>query len=168
MKRQWTMAVAVMAAAVAFSAADAQAQVRISAAGGPSFPTGENHLDMGFHVQLAGELGVPMLPFGFRVDGMFNRFSEDHGNYDVLSGTANAIFNIPMVGLTPYIIGGVGVYSAEDHAHDEERETNLGVNIGAGARLPLPGLGVFVEARYHAPFGDHALRFVPVSFGIRF
>jgi hypothetical protein len=168
MMRQWKMAVAVAAVAVAFSAGDAAAQMRLSVAGGPSFPTGDDqHLDMGFHVQVAGELGMPMLPFGLRLDGMFNRFGEDHGNYDVLSGTANAIFNIPMAGLSPYLIGGVGIYSAEDQAHGDERETNFGINAGVGVRLGLPGLGVFVEARVHNPLGD-ALRFIPLSFGVRF
>jgi hypothetical protein len=163
------MAVVAAAVAVAFSASDAAAQVRLSVAGGPSFATGsEQHLDTGFHVQLAGELSMPMLPFGLRLDGAFNRFTEDHGNYDVLSGTANALISLPMTGLTPYLIAGAGVYASEDHAHNEERTTNFGVNAGVGARLGLPGLGVFVEARVHNPFGDHALRFVPLSFGVRF
>jgi opacity protein-like surface antigen len=167
--RQWKVAVAAVAVAVAFSAADASAQVRLSVAGGPSFPTGgDHHLETGFNVQLAGELGVPALPFGIRLDGAFNRFTEAHGHKDVLSGTANAILNFPMVGLTPYIIGGPGIYSKKDHAHGHERENKLGINIGAGARLDLPGLGAFVETRLHSPFGDHALRYVPVSFGIRF
>jgi opacity protein-like surface antigen len=169
MIRHWKTAAVMVAAALAFSAADASAQVRLSLAGGPSFPLGDNHLDMGFHVQLGAEVGVPALPFGVRFDGMFNRFTEDDpGNFDVMSGTANAIFNIPLVGFSPYVIGGLGVYAVEDAPHDRPRETNLGFNIGAGASLPLPGLGVFVEARLHNTFGDNSFRFVPLSFGVRF
>jgi hypothetical protein len=167
--RQWKMTVAVAALAMAFTAADSAAQVRLSLAGGPSFPTGgDHHLDMGFHVQLAGELSAPALPFGLRLDGAFNRFGEDHGNFDVFSGTANALFNLPMTGLTPYLIAGAGLYSSVDQAHDNERVNNFGVNAGVGVNLGLPGLGVFVEARVHNPFGDEALRFVPLSFGVRF
>jgi hypothetical protein len=166
---QWKKSAAMAAVALAFTASAGAAQVTLSLAGGPSFPTGSgHHLDMGYHVQVGGELGLPLLPVGVRIDGMFNRFGEDHGNYDVLSGTANAILNIPMLLFTPYIIGGVGMYSTKDDAHGGERETNAGINIGAGARLGLPGLGVFVEARVHNPFGDDALRFVPLSFGVRF
>jgi hypothetical protein len=166
--RQWKTMAAVVALALVVPAA-ASAQVRLSVAGGPSFPTGaDHHLEMGFHVQLAGELGMPALPFGVRLDGMFNRFNEDHGHYDVLSGTANAIFNIPLAGFTPYVIGGLGLYAAEDEAHGHERETNFGVNLGVGANLGLPGLGVFVEARVHNPLGGDALRFIPLSFGVRF
>jgi hypothetical protein len=166
-----TLKISVAAAALALvvTAGSADAQVSFSLAGGPSFPTGDDHhLDMGYHAQIGAELGLPLMPFSVRLDGAFNRFTEDHGNYDVLSGSANAILRIPMVGLTPYLIGGLGVYSAEDEAHEGERETNLGVNLGVGARLGLPGLGVFAEARVHNPFGDHQLRYVPLSIGVRF
>jgi hypothetical protein len=169
MMKNWKMAFAAAAVAVAFSASDAAAQVRLSVAGGPSFPTGgDHHLETGFHVQLAGELGMRLLPFGVRLDGAFNRFNEDHGHFDVMSGTANAVINLPMTGLTPYIIAGGGLYAWEDEAHGGERTTSFGVNAGVGARLSLPGLGVFVEARVHNPFGDDALRFIPLSFGVRF
>jgi opacity protein-like surface antigen len=163
------VAVAVAVVLMGVSATDASAQVRFSVAGGPSFATGQDHhLDTGYHVQLSAGFAALALPVALRVDGAFNRFSEDHGNYDVLSGTLNGILNVPIAIASPYIIGGVGAYSAEDQAHGDERETNLGLNIGGGIRLPLPGLSVFVEARYHHPFGDEAVRFVPLSFGIRF
>jgi hypothetical protein len=159
---------AIFAVAMAVSATDAAAQVRLSIAGGPSFPTGaDHHLDMGFHVQAGADLGLALLPIGLRLDGAFNRFSEDHGNYDVLHGAVSGVFNIPMIAATPYLIGGLGMYSAEDKAHNEERVTNLGFNVGAGIRLPLPGLSVFAEARLHNPF-DQEVRFVPVSLGFRF
>lgn len=165
----WKIAVAAAAFVTAFAASDAAAQVSFGIAGGPSFATGgDHHLDTGYHVQLSAGFTPATLPFGVRVDGAFNRFSEDHGNYDVLKGTLNGVLNVPLATVAPYIIGGIGAYSAEDQAHGDERETKLGVNIGGGIRLPLPGLSVFVEARYHHPFGDEAVRFVPVSFGIRF
>jgi opacity protein-like surface antigen len=163
-----TVAVAVAVVLMGVSATDSAAQVRFSVAGGPSFATGDQHLDTGYHVQLSAGFAALALPVALRVDGAFNRFTEAHGNYDVLSGTLNGILNVPLAVASPYIIGGVGAYSAEDQAHGDERETNLGLNIGGGIRLPLPGLSVFVEARYHHPFGDEAIGFVPLSFGIRF
>jgi opacity protein-like surface antigen len=167
--RNWKILVAAAAVTLAFSAGDADAQVRLSLAGGPSFPLGsDNHLEMGYHAQLGAELGVPLLPFGVRVDGAFNRFNEDHGHYDVLAGTANAILRVPMIGFSPYLIGGVGMYGAKDEAHGNERETNFGFNVGAGANFALPGLGIFVEARLHNPTGGEQIRFVPVSLGFRF
>jgi opacity protein-like surface antigen len=167
--RNWKITAAAAALAFAFPAGDAAAQVRLSLGAGPSFPLGsDHHLDMGFNVQAGAEFGLPLLPFGVRVDGSFNRFGEDHGNYDVLAGTANAILRIPMVGLSPYIIGGLGMYGAKDSAHGEERETNLGFNVGAGANLALPGLGVFAEMRLHSPSGGEQIRFVPLTLGFRF
>jgi hypothetical protein len=168
MNRHWKAAVAVAALAMAGSAGDAAAQVRLSVAGGPSFPTGDHHLDTGYHVQVGADFSLPMIPIGLRVDGAFNRFAEDHGHYQVLNGSINGILNIPLLVATPYIIGGVGLYSAEDEAHGGERETGAGVNVGAGVRLPLPGLAVFAEARLHHPFDSDQLRFVPLSIGIRF
>jgi hypothetical protein len=168
MIRHWKTAVAVAAVAMVASAGDAAAQVRLSVAGGPSFPTGDHHLETGYHVQVGADFGLPLLPMGLRVDGAFNRFNEDHGHYQVLNGSINGVLNIPLVVAAPYLIGGVGVYSAEDEAHGDERETGLGLNAGAGLRLPLPGLAVFAEARLHYPLDDHQLRFVPLSIGIRF
>jgi hypothetical protein len=168
MNMNWKTVVAVIALGMAFSATDAAAQVRLSVAGGLSFPTGDHHLDTGYHVQVGADFGLPILPMGLRVDGAFNRFNEDHGHYQVLNGSINGVLNIPLLVATPYLIGGVGLYSAEDEAHGGERETGLGLNGGAGLRLPLPGLSVFAEARLHYPLDDHQLRFVPLSIGIRF
>jgi hypothetical protein len=168
MNRHWKSVVAIVAVAMAASATDAAAQVRFSIAGGLSFPTGDHHLDTGYHVQVGADVGMPLLPVGLRLDGAFNRFNEDHGHYQVLNGSASAVLNIPLVVATPYLIGGIGIYSAEDEAHGEERETSLGLNVGAGVRVPLPGLSVFAEARLHRPFDEHQLRFVPLSIGFRF
>jgi hypothetical protein len=154
-------------AAVALSAGSAAAQLSIGVAGGPSFPTGDNHLDMGYHAQVSVDVGLPVLPVAGRIDGAFNRFGEVDGNYTVLSGTLNAILGLPLGFINPYAIGGVGVYSEKDDAHGEERETNLGFNVGLGINLPLPGLGFFAEARLHN-IGGGELRYVPVSLGIRF
>jgi hypothetical protein len=165
----WKAVIAVAGTLVAITAAEGAAQVNLSVAGGPSFPTGsDQHLDTGFNVQLSAGFSLPLLPFGVRADGAFNRFTEDHGNFDVLSGTLNGLIRLPLPGISPYLIAGGGLYSVKDEAHGDERETNFGVNGGVGVRLPLPGLSVFAEARYHAPFGDEAVRFIPVSLGIRF
>jgi hypothetical protein len=164
----WKSVAAVAAVALVAFSTEAAAQVRLSVAGGPSFATNADHLDTGYHVQVGADMGLPLLPFGIRLDGAYNRFPEEHGNTNVFHGSLAGVFNIPLVLATPYLIGGVGAYASRDEAHGDNRETNLGYNVGAGVRLPLPGLSVFAEARFHAPFEGGELRFVPLSLGFRF
>jgi hypothetical protein len=171
----------VACAAAAISAADASAQGRFSIAGGPAFAMGDlgDIVDTGYHAQLSAGLSVPMLPVGVRIDGQFTQFPEsgEDGNFRVLSGSVNGVLSMPSVLITPYLIGGLGLYNSrftdedEDHGHehDEGSTTNVGANLGAGVRVGLPGLTVFGEARLHNLFSDGgSTRFVPISFGISF
>jgi opacity protein-like surface antigen len=178
MTKHWKSVIALVAVATAITAADASAQVRLSASGGPSFPVGDlsDVVDTGFNVNVGAGLGFPLIPVGVRLEGSLNQFPESghDGNFRVISGSANAVLDIPMLAATPYLIGGLGVYNSrftddDDHDHDEGSTTNVGANIGAGVRLGLPFLSVFAEARLHNIFSDDgSARFVPVSLGIRF
>jgi opacity protein-like surface antigen len=168
---------AVAAAALAFSATATQAQVGFSIAGGPSFATGDfgEGLDMGYHAKVAAGFSLPVLPIGFEADGMWTRFdfSDADANARILSGTLNAVLNLPTPGITPYLVGGVGLYNGKvggDDAPDSESETDFGANIGVGVRMGLVGLGgVFAEARLHNIFSEgESSRFIPISLGIRF
>ncbi|MGH7448988.1 MAG: outer membrane beta-barrel protein [Longimicrobiales bacterium] len=177
MIRSVRAAFTVAAVSLAVSATAAQAQIGFSIAGGPSFATGDfgEGLDMGYHAKVAASFSLPLLPIGLQADGMWTRFDvsdTDDAKVQILNGSLNAVLNIPSVGITPYIIGGVGLYNTEIDlgAFGSGKETDMGVNVGAGVRLGLPGLGgVFAEARLHNVFGDEdSYRFVPVSLGIRF
>jgi hypothetical protein len=172
MIRYLKSAVAVAALVTAFSAADASAQIRLAVAGGPTVPLGElnDEFGLGYHVALSGLLGLPALPFDVRLEGAFNRFPEGDDYFQVISGTGNIVLNLPMAGLSPYIIGGLGAYNSRER-HDDHfdvNETNLGMNIGAGVSFALPGLGLFIETRFHNVFSDTQQRYLPVSFGFRF
>jgi hypothetical protein len=178
MIRHWKSAAAVFAFATVAGASDAAAQVGISLGAGPSFPVGAlaDEFDLGFNVQASAGFTPAILPFGVRVDGAFNRFPEDGGHLRVISGSLNALFNLTVPGIVPYVIGGLGVYNSlvshddeEDHGGGHDSVTNLGANIGAGVQLGIGGLSVFGETRFHNVFseGDH-LRFVPLTIGIRF
>jgi opacity protein-like surface antigen len=168
-------AVIISAVALAVNASSADAQVNFAIGGGPTIGIGDlgDATDMGYHGQLSVGFGVPVLPVGLRADGMFTRLpfaGEGDGNFQVLSGTLNAVLNIPSVGITPYVIGGVGFYNTKFDMDevDSESETDVGVNVGAGVRFGLPGLGVFVEGRLHNIFGDgDSVRMVPITLGIR-
>jgi opacity protein-like surface antigen len=163
------------AIAIAAGATEASAQVNFAIGGGPSFATGDlgDGLDMGYHGQLSLGFGMPMLPIGLRADGMYTRFNAEgdvDGHLQWLSGSLNAVVNLPTPGITPYLIGGVGLYAGKVKVADVESdtETDLGINVGAGLRMGLPGLGIFAEARLHNVFTEgESSRFIPVTLGIR-
>jgi hypothetical protein len=162
-----------MVAALALCASAAEASAQFAISGGPSFAaSGElkEEFEMGYHVQVSAGLSLPLLPVGFRADGFFNQFPHDvDGNARIIGGSLNAVLDVPLIGVTPYLIGGVGLYNSryEHEGHAHESATDFGANIGAGARLGLPGLGLFIEARLHNLFSEGD-RFVPVSLGFRF
>ena len=175
MNRTVKTAFAVVAAAFAFSAAEAQAQIGFSIAGGPSFALGDfgDNVDMGYHVKAAAHFSMPMLPVGLQAEGMWSRWNHesiDDAKATILNGSLNAVINLPTPGFSPYIIGGVGYYNLKEETPLFEGDTNdFGINVGAGVKLGLPGLAVFGEARYHNVFTEgSSTSFLPVSLGIRF
>lgn len=124
------------------------------------------------------------LPVGLRFEGVYNRFdlkafSNVHSN--IWQGTANLVIGRPAAPgmVSPYLIGGLGVYSSKDVASNanvsSESSTKFGANGGAGIDLPLSGISVFAEARYHYVFtkdnnipGSTNIGFVPINVGVRF
>ncbi|MEX0907141.1 MAG: outer membrane beta-barrel protein [Gemmatimonadota bacterium] len=173
------LAAAILALAAALSGAGtAQAQVGIALGGGPSFPLGTlgESVETGYNAQLSATLSVPLIPIAVQLDGMFNQFPAEGegGDYRILSGSVNGVLSMPSIGITPYVIGGVGFYNSRysddpGAGPDSESSTDAGVNIGAGVRVGLAGLAVFGEARLHNIFSDgDSQRFAPVTLGVRF
>jgi outer membrane protein with beta-barrel domain len=114
-------------------------------------------------------------PIGIRLDGMYNKFSGKEGFPDdrIIAGSANVVFNLPGVGIRPYLIGGVGYYNLkqDDEFAPTDDLNKVGFNGGAGAAFPLSGFSAFLEARLHyVPLDDPSVSptFVPVTFGIVF
>jgi hypothetical protein len=168
------------AAALLALAAATPAQAQLSVAGGPTFALGSlgDATEMGYHAQGSFGLSLPLFPISLRIDGAWNQFpeSDTEGDFRVISGTANAMFSIPSIAITPYVIGGLGAYNARwsddstvGSLGEDESSTEIGANVGVGIRFGLPGLSAFAEARLHNLFNDgDAIRFVPVSVGLRF
>jgi hypothetical protein len=153
-------------------AGNASAQVSFGLGGGPSFDVNSNvELGTGFNGQVSAELGLPVLPFAVRVDGMINRFELDGGvgDYQVLSGTVNGVFKLSPAVLVPYLIGGVGMYQNKVLFEDADdvSDSTWGVNGGAGIRFGLMGFGAFAEARVHAT-KDGDTFIAPLTVGFRF
>lgn len=168
---------AALALAVVPAAASAQL-LSIGIGGGPSTPLGDfgDEAGTGFHVQGSLGLGLPLLPIGARGDVMYQQFPDEHsGTFRQVGGMANATLGLPLplIVLSPYAIGGVGMFHHTapdeehgDHTHEGEDGTAGAWNVGAGIRLGLPGISASLEARYLD--AGHGRRSVPVTVGIRF
>jgi hypothetical protein len=161
--------------------------------GGTSTPTG-NLSDLaksGWHAGAFVELNLPVVPVGFRLEGAWHQFRDKPVGTGggttgarVAAVTLNATYTIlPLPIIKPYLIGGVGEYSARVTSFNEPvpsqgqvidlfpttTETKFGINAGGGIRVQLGGFAVFVEGRWHDIFtSGKNIQMVPVSFGLRF
>jgi len=167
--RMFVAALAVFALALPQAAVG---QMGIGIGVGPSFPTGalSDEVSTGYHVQASIGLGVPLLPFGVRVDGIFSQMPGDHDDARIIGGSANAELHFPSPGFSPYFLAGVGLYNTRvPHGNHVDEETGLGFNAGLGARIHLAAMTLFVETRAHHIRGDHEnIQFIPLTFGVRF
>jgi hypothetical protein len=141
-------------------------------AAGATLPTGDlgDGFDTGFHGMVTLGFMPSMLPFGLRIDGMYNALgSSAEGGEDLklMSVSANGMFSMGAMPASPYLIGGVGYYNAD--AGGDESTSDFGINLGIGAKFTLSGFGTFAEVRYHNVFSDpDSYSFVPLTFGIMF
>ena len=167
------------AAALVLSAAAAKGQTGFLISGGATAPVA--HLgdvtDIGYNAAVGFDLGATALPVGARLEVAYNDLGYKGGGGDVriISGTANAIFNLGLTRDAPYVIAGVGAYNRNSGSSAlgyGSGQTVAGVNGGAGLRFPLSGLSTFVEVRYHLMLGSDTdgtnYQFIPITFGIRF
>jgi hypothetical protein len=173
---------AVAAFALMAPVAMAQAQLKFGIGAGASLPNGEfsDAAKTGYHLMATAGIQPPLAPLGFRVDGMFQEFDSKVTTSDVklriMSVTANAIFSMPgAVVLSPYAIGGIGMYNSKSTAAGAEANGDFGFNVGAGIKFGLAGFSAFGEARWHvvksddaAGPGNDSFRFIPITFGIMF
>ena len=173
---------AVAAFALMAPVAMAQAQIQFGVAAGASIPNGDfsQTNETGYHLMATAGIHPPASPVGFRVDGMWNQFNfkstiASGESIRILGLNANAVLAMPgAVVLSPYAIGGVGMYNSKASQTGATSSNDMGVNIGAGVKFGLAGFGAFAEARFHNVFvdngtgGSSSLRFIPITFGITF
>jgi hypothetical protein len=177
------LAVAAFALMAPIAMAQGQIIPKFGIAAGASLPNGDfsNSNESGYHAMLTLGIAPPLSPVGFRVDGMFNQFPYKGSllsgeNFRVMSLNANATLGMPGVPLliSPYIIGGAGMYRTQSSVASSEAANDLGINIGAGIKFGLAGFGAFGEVRLHNIMADDGsggttnLRFIPITFGIVF
>lgn len=148
--------------------AGAQWPVSFGVAAGPTFSSDAQ--GTGYHVGGLIGLDAVVLPIGFRVDAVMNQFNVTGGKTRIFDVTGNVMYSmIPTPLVKPYLIGGLGFYSSHIVGSSDLGSNDIGVNVGAGAKLSLIALNGFVDARYHHVFtSGKATSFIPVSIGITF
>jgi hypothetical protein len=149
--------------------------ISLGIAGGGSLPMADlkDGIETGYNGTVALAIKLPMVPVGLRLDGALNHFGSKvgDGNLNVISGTANLTYHLPSIGVSPYVIGGAGMYSSVVSASglSGARANDFGWNAGAGINLPLTVFKAFVEARYNSVSVEGGkMEFVPLTFGIMF
>ena len=187
----WSVIAAVMslAFAVPVSAQLASSPARFGLVGGGTFPIGNlsNVASSGWHAGALVDLGLPLVPLGFRVEGAWHQLgSKDLGSFcnpgggctpesertRVIAVTLNATYAFgPQPLIKPYIIGGVGGYNVKFEPSDADSfsETRFGINLGAGLRVQLTGFSTFAEIRWHDIFTTgSSVQMLPISVGVTF
>jgi hypothetical protein len=171
MRRSTVLAALFLALPLAFPLA-AEAQPRIMAGVGLSTPIGDfgDSAESGWHGMAGLQLSVPAIPIALRADGGYHSFGEAPGGASVsmLAGSLSLVFNLPGVGLVPYLLGGLGTYrtsvdvSGVDPVTDNGFHGAFGVNIGA---LGFGGWGEVRVVNVNQAGGD--ARFVTATLGLR-
>lgn len=179
MKRSLVFALVACVALVSMPASAQLSLVKpisIGIAGGGSLPMADfaDASKTGYNGTLVVALKLPMIPVGLRLDGAYNHFGAKgvDGSLNVASVTGNLTWNLPSIGVSPYLIGGAGMYSSVATVTglgSSDRANDFGWNAGAGIKVPLVMFSTFVEARYNrVSVEGGSMEFVPVTFGIMF
>ena len=178
MKRS-ILGAAALALVVTASSVQAQKPISFGIALGASMPTGDfgDAVDMGYHALGTLAWAPPSLHVGIRFDAQYNMFSgKDFSGISgpdlkVLGITANATWGMPMAAspVSPYLIGGIGMYRSSFDCDGCSSQSDMGFNVGVGTKFALSGFGTFAEIRYHSIQADGgSANFIPISFGIMF
>ncbi|MEO8910919.1 MAG: outer membrane beta-barrel protein [Gemmatimonadaceae bacterium] len=180
MKRSLFLAAAAVALVAAPRVSHAQLGLvkpfSLGVAGGGALPMSDlsNASKTGYNGTVAMAIKLPFIPLGLRVDGAYNQFGAKVAGgpkLHVMSATGNLTWDLPSMGVSPYLIGGAGLYmpAATLAGSPSTTEHHFGWNAGAGINLPLTVVHAFVEARYNRISANgSSMEFVPVTFGIMF
>jgi hypothetical protein len=182
LKRSLYLAIATIALVAAPRVSQAQLGLvkpfQLGVAGGVSQPMSDlkDAADLGYNGTVAMGINLPFIPVGLRIDGAYNQFGEKAGigaKLHVVSATGNVVWRLPSVGISPYLIGGAGLYmstaTSTGTVSATQSDSHLGWNAGAGINLPLSVFKAFVEARYNSYSTDAGtVKFAPLTLGIMF
>ncbi|MDB4916094.1 MAG: hypothetical protein JWM95_3738 [Gemmatimonadetes bacterium] len=170
---------ALLVGALSLTPVAAQSQTSFTVAGGLTAPVSDlgDFADIGYHLAAGVNLGMPLMSYGFRLEGAYDGLSLKNGSGDVriISGTANIVANVGATRDAPYVIVGIGAYNrnfSNNAFGYGDGKTAVGINGGGGLRFPLGTISTYFEARYHVMLGNSTegtnYQFIPITFGINF
>jgi opacity protein-like surface antigen len=175
------LAAAAMIAAAAPASAQGYNPFQIGASGGIAFPTSDlgNVTNTGYNVSVMVGYKPQLTPISVRAEAAYNQFGSNvfNGNVNIPAFTGNLVFGLPMGMLSPYAIGGAGLYRTNVNVTNggSAGENHFGFNIGGGIKIPLStSFETFVEARYNRVSinnnggGSSSLSFIPITVGVMF
>lgn len=151
----------------------AEAQVRILGGAGLTNPLSDLNdvADVGWHFMGGAHLSIATLPVGLRADGGYHSFGEQDANPQtgVLSGALSLVVTFPGVGLSPYVLGGVGAYRISLDVSGDEPTGETGIHGAFGVDIGALGFGGFAEVRLVTVSTEESgnFRFVTATLGVR-
>jgi opacity protein-like surface antigen len=170
------LAAATVLAATAPASAQGYNPFQIGAAAGIAFPTGDlgSVTNTGYNVSVMVGYKPEFTPIGVRAEAAYNQFGSQtfNGNVNIPSFTGNLVFGLPVGTLSPYAIGGAGLYrtNVDVNGGGTAGDNHFGFNIGGGIKIPLSSsFETFVEARYNrVTVNNGSFSFIPVTVGVMF
>ncbi|MFL5468391.1 MAG: outer membrane protein [Gemmatimonadaceae bacterium] len=167
------------------SLASGQKMYAVAIGGGAAIPVGKlsDTQETGYNAIVAIAIGVADLPFGLRLDGIYNDLGRNtssvpsgsggaNSNLRVIGGLANLVYAFPGTTAKPYLLAGAGIYNVKAKDAGTKARKDFGFNAGLGATFGFGPLAMFLESRYHSVSRDTAnggvFQFVPVTVGLMF
>lgn len=162
------------------SSAVAQKTHAIGLGGGAAIPVGKlsDTQKTGYNALVAFAIGVADLPFGIRIDGIYNNLL--HANTSGTTATSdlrvtgalgNVIFAFPGSSAKVYLLAGGGLYNSKASS-SAKAQNNFGINVGLGATFGFGPFATFLESRYHNVTRSESkggvYQFVPITLGVLF
>jgi opacity protein-like surface antigen len=175
MKRMAFAASVVAAILTLGMAGQAQAQsVKFGVGGGVTMPTGDFNTaaKLGWHGIGHVGYGLPS-GIGIRADFFYGQNDLDgvSGKTKLAGGLGNITYDFKSPSITPYIIGGVGVFNVKVEVGSASAdETKFAFAGGAGLKFKAgAGSHFFVEGRYvSVQTSGSSTGFIPITAGISF
>jgi len=150
-----------------------EAQVSLLGAVGVTNPMSDLNdvADVGWHAMAGMHLAIADLPVGLRADGAYHSFGEQGMNpaTNILSGALSLVVKFPGVGLSPYLLGGVGIYRTSADGSSFATESDSGIHGAFGVDIGALDFGGFAEVRVVNVSTESAgnRRFVSATLGVR-